>query len=95
MSRDYDLQHSLEDQRRNNDHYPNYLAIKPEGWVDSLVFEFGNFHACGQAEAGIGVRVSSERGGGVLTLDDMLAIHDMIGKHFKRISKKTKGIGLL
>lgn len=95
MARDYDLQHSLEDKLGDIHSYPNYLAIKPEGWIDSLVFELGSFHSCGQAEAGVGIRVSSERGGGVLTLDDMLAIHDMISKHFKKISKKTKGIGLL
>lgn len=93
MSRDYELQHRLDDEGEKYDQ--QHLAIKPEGWVDSIVFEYGNIHACGQAEAGIGVRISSQRGGGVLTLDDMLAIHDMIGGHIKRLSKKTKRIGLM
>lgn len=67
------------------------LRIRPEGWVHDLVFEVENIHMCGQAEAGVGIRLSDERGGGVLTLDDMIAIQKMIAFHLKRVAKMVGG----
>lgn len=61
------------------------LRIRPEGWTQDLLIEYGAFHQCGQAEAGIGIRLGDGTGGGVLTLDDMLAISKVINSHFKKL----------
>ena len=57
------------------------LRIKPEGWVQEIVFYYGHQHMCGQAEDGIRTELSGERGGGVMTLDDLVAMRDMINQH--------------
>lgn len=67
------------------------LRIRPEGWTQDLVFDVEGFGMCGQAEAGIGIELSGERGGGVLTLDDLLAIQKLIAHHFSKISKAVEG----
>lgn len=62
------------------------LRIRPEGWVDDLVLDFDGIHSCGQAEAGIGIRIN-EKSGGVLTLDDLIAIHTIIAGHIRKVSE--------
>lgn len=69
------------------------LRINPEGWTEDLVFDFEYANGCGQAENGIGIRLSSERGGGVLTLDDLLAMQKMIAFHIKRVAYEVAGEG--
>ena len=62
------------------------LRIRPEGWTEDLVFDFEYPHGCGQAEFGIGVKTGDMKGGGVLTLDDLVAINKMISFHMKRLA---------
>ena len=59
------------------------LRIRPEGWVNDLVFELSYFSS-GQAKLGMGIRINDEAGG-VLTNDDMVAIAGAIGEHFNKL----------
>ena len=78
----------------NEDDDPYILRIKPEGWTEELIFDLKHYHSCGEAEAGLGIRTSKSRGGGVLNLDDLIAISDAISRHFRRISKDLgNGVG--
>lgn len=56
------------------------LRIKPEGWVDSITFTYGHKHSCGQAADGVHVAINNDAGG-VMTLDDLVAMRDMINDH--------------
>jgi len=62
------------------------LRIKPEGWMNELIIEPG-FSSCGQAKYGIHIQLSSEKGGGVLTNDDLIAISERIKEHFKELAE--------
>lgn len=70
---------------RLNDKKDNYrdLRIKPEGWVDSILFIKG-VSSCGQAYNGISVNINNEPGG-VMTLDDLLELRDFINQHLKDV----------
>lgn len=74
---------------KREDYIEKLLRIKPEGWIDDLVFEYGYFHGSGQAESSIGIRINDEAGG-VLTNDDLMAILNMIVAHFKRIAQEAE-----
>jgi predicted nucleotide-binding protein (sugar kinase/HSP70/actin superfamily) len=67
------------------------LRIKPEGWIDDLVFETRGYHTSGQANMSIGIRIN-DNAGGVLTLDDLSAIMQMIGEHFAKLKKLAEDI---
>lgn len=67
--------------------YWKCIRIKPEGWVDDLVFETG-FSNCGQANGGMGIRINNQAGG-VLTHDDMIAIRNHINEHLKKQSEQV------
>ena len=56
------------------------LRIKPEGWTQSIEFKYGHKHMCGQAEDGVSVNIEGEAGG-VMTLDDLIALRDMVNQH--------------
>lgn len=56
------------------------LRIKPEGWVDSITFTYGHRNSCGQAEDGVYVSINNDAGG-VMTLDDLVAMRDMVNDH--------------
>lgn len=62
------------------------LRIRPEGWIDYLVFEFDGFSSCGQAEMGVGVRLNDDAGG-VLTNDDLVDLRNSINRHLKRLGE--------
>lgn len=79
MSRNYKKKHLEKDGMY-------LLRIRPEGWTEDLIFDFEYPHGCGQAENGIGVRTSDMQGGGVLTLDDLVAMNKMIAFHIKRLA---------
>lgn len=66
------------------DNNETVLRIKPEGWTDSLVFKYGHRHMCGQAEDGIHVSIN-DSAGGVMTLDDLVALRDMINQHLSDV----------
>src|SRR5690606_35308423 len=74
---------------KETDFEEKLLRIKPEGWVDELVLEFGWLHSSGQAEKSIEVRIN-DNAGGVLTNDALVAIAEMISNHFDRLSKLTQ-----
>jgi len=76
---------------KHEDYKQNILRIKPEGWIDDLVFELDDFISCGQAEIGMGIRINNEAGG-VLTLDDMASIIAAFSNHFEAVAKQTKDI---
>lgn len=56
------------------------LRIKPEGWTDNLEFQYGVRQSCGQAEDGVFVRINNQAGG-VMTLDDLIALREMVNQH--------------
>ena len=73
---------------KDSDYEPPYelriLRIKPEGWVDELVFEYGEQHGCGQAEDGVYVHLN-DNAGGVMTLDDLVALREMVNQHLSDV----------
>ena len=73
---------------KRSDYEPPYekriLRIKPEGWTADLTFEYGQKHMCGQAEDGIYTYLNNEAGG-VMTLDDLVAMRDMINDHLASV----------
>lgn len=71
---------------KHSDYKNGEVRIKPEGWIDELVFETAGFQVCGQTEMGMGVRINDEAGG-VLTLDDLTALHNIITEHLKKVTK--------
>lgn len=73
---------------KSGDYSEKLLRIRPEGWIDDLVFE-PYFQGCGQAHKGMGIRINNTPGG-VLTLDDMTAIIDAFGDHFENLAKDIK-----
>ena len=71
--------------------YNKVIRIKPEGWVDELVFELGE-HQCGQARCGIYVHINDEAGG-VLTLDDMAELCFVFSDHFNKLGDHAELAG--
>lgn len=65
------------------------LEIKPEGWVDTLILEGGSWR-CGKAYNGIEIRLSDQRGGGVMTLEDALRIKKFIEDHFRFVLEEEE-----
>ena len=61
------------------------LAIKPEGWLDTIIFSDGKNHGCGQAYSGIGINILG-KAGGVLTNDDASELLSYLKNHFKYIA---------
>jgi len=59
------------------------LEIKPEGWIQTIVFE-GGFYNCGTAENGMGVNLNHEAGG-VFTNEDLKKIRNFINYHLKQV----------
>ncbi len=68
------------------------IRFKPEGWVDQLVFEVSSPHGCGDTNHGMSIRINDDAGG-VLTLDDIAKIRDLMNWHLEMITK-TKGVGI-
>ena len=60
------------------------FRFQPEGWVDDLVFEVSDHHGCGLTKHGIGIRINDDAGG-VLTLDDVAQIRDLLNEHLKSV----------
>lgn len=82
---------------KDSDYEPPYeeriLRIKPEGWVDNLTFKYGFRHSCGQAVDGIAVSINDDAGG-VMTLDDLVALREMVNQHLSDVLYREASVEL-
>ena len=80
---------------KKSDYEPPYeqriLRIKPEGWIDNLTFKYGFQHSCGQAVDGVAVSINNEAGG-VMTLDDLVALRDMVNQHLSDVLHREPSV---
>lgn len=58
------------------------LEITPEGWVETMVFESGNY-ACGSASHGVEVHIKGEAGG-VMRNEDTRKLVKFLKEHLER-----------
>ena len=67
--------------------YRKVYRLKPEGWIDTLVFEFGYFGSCGKAVDGLGIHIQGNVGG-VIANEDLVILKKKIEKHLKSVEDK-------